>query len=252
MNPELNTSELITVSAEKRIKALSQGDNVYENSRKSILEEMEDFCLTLGENIKAANKYLELLIRNKELERNTLIDSVTGLKNRKALEIELSKIIDLEEREKEDYAVLMLDLDNFKSINDKYGHLFGDEVLKMVGEAITGSIRNSDFSYRYGGEEFAVLLTGTNIRNAFGVAQEIRKEIEKLEVSYERKGEKSAARLSVSIGCISKKQIENGSVGDPADIKVDMLSKADLALLLAKESNKNIVRVFYPEKEIKY
>jgi diguanylate cyclase (GGDEF)-like protein len=247
----------------KRIEDLQGTDNRYENSKDIILEKLEAFCRDLRESLPQgdsfdevtiiqAKKRLELLLENHELKRKIWTDPLTGLKNRKALQEELPQLISLGERKNEDCAMLMLDLDNFKNINDIYGHGFGDQVLQTVGQSIKECARESDFLYRYGGEEFVVFLNNSNIRNAFSIAHRIREYIEKIELHVEENGEKKICKLSVSIGAISRNQVKNGTLGKPSDIRENMLDKSDKALYAAKKSGRNTVRIFYPEREVNY
>ncbi len=114
-----------------------------------------------------------------EVRRLSITDDLTGLYNHrhfyKTLESELARL----KRQKMPLSLLMLDVDQFKRYNDRYGHLEGDKVLKRIGEIINHSIRsNVDSGYRYGGDEFAVLLIGASVDHALVIAERIRSSIE--------------------------------------------------------------------------
>ncbi len=114
-----------------------------------------------------------------EVRRLSITDDLTGLYNYrhfyKTLESELARL----KRQRTSLSLLMLDLDNFKQYNDRYGHLEGDKVLKKIGEIVNRSVRsNVDSGYRYGGDEFAVLLIGASIDQALVIAERIRLSIE--------------------------------------------------------------------------
>ena len=114
-----------------------------------------------------------------EVRRLSLTDDLTGLYNHrhffKTLESELTRL----KRQKTALSLVMLDLDNFKRYNDRYGHLEGDQVLRVIGEIVNRSIRsNVDSGYRYGGDEFAVLLIGASLDQALVIAERMRSSIE--------------------------------------------------------------------------
>ena len=105
-------------------------------------------------------------------------DGLTGLYNRKKLDEILADQFARFRRHRRPFALLMLDLDNFKSINDSYGHVAGDEVLKEVAAMLKQSVRTVDYVARYGGEEFVVVLVETPLGAALDVAERIRAVVE--------------------------------------------------------------------------
>lgn len=131
---------------------------------------------------QSVEKYRTLRERERleeEVQRLSITDDLTGLYNYrhfyKTLESELARM----RRQKTNLSLVMLDLDNFKRYNDRYGHLEGDKVLRKIGEIVSRSIRsNVDSGYRYGGDEFAILLIGASIDQALAIAERVRSSIE--------------------------------------------------------------------------
>ena len=150
-------------------------------------------------------------------------DQLTGLLNRQSLKRTFSDL------SKKRFSVLMIDIDHFKSINDKLGHLAGDEVLKGVAGRIAGGIRPQDISFRYGGEEFLVILPQTDINEAEKVALRLQ---EKLRKPYRLTGNNHYnLQATVSMGL-------SFSSGEETDTKA-VLDRADKALYKAKESGRD-------------
>jgi diguanylate cyclase (GGDEF)-like protein len=154
-------------------------------------------------------------------------DPLTGLYNRSQLFVTLEQEVSRTRRSDRGFCVLMIDLDGLKAINDQSGHLRGDEVLRAVGAVIAGSIRNVDSAYRYGGDEFVVLLPETDIVGAFFVAEKIRIGAEEVG-TVQGPGE---PLTSVSIGLVSHP--EDGTSAE------QLIAAADRAMYEAKKLGKN-------------
>jgi diguanylate cyclase (GGDEF)-like protein len=154
-------------------------------------------------------------------------DPLTGLYNRSQLFVTLEQEVSRTRRSDRGFCVLMIDLDGLKTINDQTGHLRGDEVLRAVGAVIAGSIRNVDSAYRYGGDEFVVMLPETDIVGAFFVAEKIRIGAEEVGVA-QGPGE---PLTSVSIGLVSHP--EDGTTAE------QLIAAADRAMYEAKKLGKN-------------
>lgn len=153
-------------------------------------------------------------------------DPLTGLFNRSQLFATLEQEVSRTRRSERGFCVLMIDLDGLKAINDTAGHLRGDEVLRMLGRVIAGSIRTVDSAYRYGGDEFVVVLPETEIVGAFVVAEKIRLGSEELGTALGHPGQ-----ASVSIGLVSHP--EDGLTGE------ELMAAADRAMYQAKSLGKN-------------
>ena len=158
-----------------------------------------------------------------------LRDPLTGVSNRTAMNAALVRETELSRRHGTPLSLIALDLDHFKDINDRYGHLAGDQVLKSVAEAIADCTRSSDILFRYGGEEFLVLLSNTARQGALMLGERIRRSIEAHECYY---GEQ-ALRVTTSLGVAC---FTNG------DNNESLFERADTALYAAKSAGRNCVK----------
>ena len=157
-----------------------------------------------------------------------LIDFLTGILNRKGFDEMLARII----RETSDLlCLLIIDIDNFKKFNDVYGHIVGDEVLRLVAKHIQKSIKGNDCVARFGGEEFTVILPKTPLLGAMTVAESVRASIAQLKLERKAKSEKLAT-ITVSIGVAQYR---------PGDSAETLINRADQALYLAKNAGRNRV-----------
>lgn len=161
----------------------------------------------------------------------SMTDGLTGIYNREAFDASLEEYIERCVVMNSDFALLMLDLDDFKSINDTHGHLIGDRVLVAFAQKCRKSIRGDDIIARYGGEEFAILLAGANLRNALNKARQICGMIASARyATCDGNREKDYLSITVSIGvCVFKK----------GDTPESLISRADKALYKAKRRGKN-------------
>ncbi len=164
----------------------------------------------------------------KRLKRESERDFLTGLYNRRFIIAFLEKTAGLSRRLNQPLSFMIADLDKFKRINDTYGHIAGDDVLKKVAEVLSSSIRESDIAGRFGGEEFSVILPQTGIEEACIVAERIRETVEKSVVSTPQ-GDVS---VTISVGLA---QLEGN---EPIN---QLMGKADKALYEAKEKGRNMV-----------
>lgn len=172
-------------------------------------------------------------------EREALIDALTGLHNRKAFDSKAKDLYEAFQKEGKNFSVIMVDIDFFKSFNDKYGHQTGDEVLRIVGSILHDTLKGRDFPARYGGEEFVVLLPTTPVENACIVAEQIRKTISAKNLKVIKTGE-SLGNTTVSLGV---SEIKSGDTMD------SVIERADKALYLAKASGRNNVK---SERDLPY
>ncbi|HUF07104.1 MAG TPA: GGDEF domain-containing protein [Candidatus Binatia bacterium] len=154
-------------------------------------------------------------------------DPLTGLFNRSQLFLTLEQEVSRTRRSDRGFCVLMIDLDGLKAVNDSLGHLRGDEVLRALGGVIEGSIRTVDSAYRYGGDEFVVLLPETDIVGAFVVAEKIRSGAEEIGMSLAG----TESMTSVSIGLVSHPEDGPGAE--------ELMVAADRAMYQAKKLGKN-------------
>ncbi len=157
-------------------------------------------------------------------------DPVTGVNNRTAMDAALGQEINLAKRHRTALSIIILDIDKFKPINDTYGHITGDVILKKVAECMAESVRDSDIIYRYGGEEFVVLLRNTKKPGAKLLAERIRHAIEVMVYQYDD----FKISVTVSAGLASLKK---------GDSMKSLLTRCDSALYQAKERGRNCVVV---------
>src|SRR5690606_5951739 len=130
--------------------------------------------------VEALKNILYINLDNYRLITLSTIDRLTGVYTRKYFEIEANKIINESKYEQKSFALLMVDLDNFKQVNDTHGHRIGDEVLSKVADYIKNNVRKTDIVARYGGEEFIIILKNVEEDQAMKIGEKLRKGIEKL------------------------------------------------------------------------
>jgi two-component system cell cycle response regulator len=176
----------------------------------------------------------ELRRLNKELFEQGRRDPLTQLGNRLRLMEDLVLIVGQAERYDKHYCAVMCDVDNFKSYNDFYGHLAGDEVLRTIAQTISHSCRDGDTAYRYGGEEFLLSLPEQTAAKGAIAAERFRKSIEALALPHETKTPPGVVTISVGVATL-----------EPGDYKAThlWLKRADDALYHAKQDGRNCVRV---------
>ncbi len=165
------------------------------------------------------------------LQREALTDGLTELPNRRRLEEALGAELTRVRRYGGRFALVVADLDDFKQVNDRYGHLAGDDVLRAFAEVLRANVRDLDTAARYGGEEFALLLPETDLAGAERVAERIRKEM-------------AARAIKTFPGAVLHVTVSFGVAAHPESRTQDELfSAADEALYRAKASGKNQVVV---------
>lgn len=177
-----------------------------------------------------------------ELEKLSLQDYLTGLANRRYFEKQFRLELDRALRLGHPTTLLILDVDDFKIINDKFGHLEGDKTLKALAAVLKESVREVDLPVRFGGEEFLVLLPETSLEQGRLVGEKIRKKISLLEI-FSRK---ETIKCTVSIGLSGTEQVKE--LHSAAAPWLTLIEQADDALYQAKVSGKNRVEVYQPLK----
>jgi len=155
-------------------------------------------------------------------------DPLTGINNRAAMDSSLAREIEMARRHRMPLSLIVMDLDKFKSINDGYGHATGDEIIKTFTKVVNGIIRKTDMLFRYGGEEFVVIMSNTGRDGSMLLAERIRRGIEKLEVLLPQ------ARLPVTVS------LGVASLNGKEDAKA-LFNRADQALYQAKAAGRNCV-----------
>lgn len=181
--------------------------------------------LTMLVLIEFYAKNAELKKKNILLESENSIDPLTNVFNRGYLEKQLDKEIERSLRSSNPISVIMLDIDHFKKINDKYGHQMGDTILIYLSSLIKGILRNNDFIARYGGEEFVIVCPDTSIDNATILAERIKMLLQS--------NNKTIITASFGISELS----------DEINNKRKLIFAADKALYSAKENGRNMIVV---------
>jgi diguanylate cyclase (GGDEF)-like protein len=188
----------------------------------------EDSELEMIENLLAGLLYplRNTLLYQRAVESAT-IDPLTGVRNRASMDASMKREIGLAQRHNSPLSVILMDIDHFKAINDQHGHLYGDQALKAAAQCAEQSIRESDMIFRYGGEEFLVLLTGTDLEGAQLLAERIRVNVQNLQPISDR-----SIQMTVSLGVTKLTAQDNTDT---------LFQRIDAALYRAKNEGRNRV-----------
>lgn len=184
----------------------------------------------VGIRMRESAEKIEALERNLETAlRDATIDSLTGVANRKSFDTVLRQLAGNAMNSGDDLAMLMVDIDHFKGVNDTWGHLVGDSVLRHVAQLLKRVVRGQDHVARYGGEEFAVLLPTTDLESAVSVGENIRFALSKEPLNFNH----AAYRITVSVGA---------ACYEPGNPLCDWIGRADSALYKSKKEGRDCVR----------
>lgn len=206
------------------VKALDIGINDY------LITPLDNNELVARVNTQIRRKrYQDALIASHQESMELAVkDSLTGLYNRRYFDTHIENLILDSVKKKNSFSLMILDIDKFKNINDTYGHLSGDEIIKNMSKALLKGVRPSDLVVRYGGEEFVIMMPSTGINNAAKIAERIRKFIEKNYFIIPVDPGKLNCTISVGISELS-----------PSDTRDTILERADKALYHAKRNGRN-------------
>ncbi len=196
----------------------------------------EELKARLRTGLRILNLEDRLVEAREEMRFQATHDGLTALWNRGVIMNLLGRELDRSRREQVCTSLLMCDLDHFKSVNDTYGHLAGDDVLRETAKRLLASVRSYDFVGRYGGEEFLVVLNNCNPAYAFARAEEIRKAIAQTPVP----SVSGPIPVSMSVGLLLSQDWGRLPVEE-------LLQEADAALYAAKEAGRNCVKVASPK-----
>jgi diguanylate cyclase len=219
------SKRLESTSDRDALRAIS--DTLVESLRAIELQHaaLERQLVDAKAQVEAANRALAMATTQANL------DPVTGIANRRAFDVALDRTTE-RARSGKAFCLLMIDIDHFKVFNDRYGHLMGDTVLRLIGAMLRQSIRESDIAARYGGEEFAAILFDTDLTAAASVAEKIRTNIMGRQLKKRSTGE-TLGTITVSIG------IAQYRCGDRSR---SIVERADARLYDAKHSGRNCTK----------
>ncbi len=217
---ELNEAESVQEIREVVSRIVDQARAFGEKSAR--VEEGLDTVQMELESLRAVLSLLQDEVRRDEL---------TGISNRKAFDESLARQISLSRRRNRVFSLIMVDIDHFKKVNDTYGHLIGDEILRYVAQRIDARVRHEDVAARFGGEEFIVLLPETIGDAAYQVAEGIRAAFECTCLNHES-GDKMPGTVTVSAGVAEYRYGESAH---------DLVERVDSALYRAKNAGRNQV-----------
>jgi diguanylate cyclase (GGDEF)-like protein len=194
--------------------------------RAAFTEADEGIMLTLAGQLAMA---IDRLRAEVELSRLATLDELTGLYNRRSFFAQAERKLKRDHSSRKPTCAIMLDIDHFKPINDTYGHPVGDRVLRRVADCCQRSVRDVDLIGRYGGEEFVVLLSATDLSSALHVAERLRADVEKSSFLPEY----GDPHITISLGVAEAK-------GERPDLS-GLLNNADIAMYAAKQAGRNRV-----------
>lgn len=199
-------------------------ENILKKANEALIE------MTLQSQMKASN----LQVQNIELQKKATTDALTGLANRATFDDFAASSFATAKASPQPLAVLMIDVDKFKSVNDKFGHPAGDQVLRTLGKLVKTAARPQDLAARYGGEEMALILPGTNRATAAAIAESIRRAI----------AAKPVVAGTVTIPVTASIGVAVFEPGLPFQQIAQLIKAADLSLYAAKHGGRNCVKVF--------
>jgi diguanylate cyclase len=212
-------------------QTLEQVVSIVETLAKSTCQ-MRDTNKVLEERLAMSKTEISSLQHSLEAIRaESLTDPLTGLGNRKYFDRMIETAVQASLAGNEPLSLLMFDIDHFKSFNDSYGHLTGDQVLRLVGLSLRQLMKGQDITARYGGEEFAVVLPNTALRQALTVADQLRRTVMAKELKKKSTGE-ILGRVTISVGV---------SLLRPDDDTDALIERADACLYAAKRAGRNRV-----------
>ncbi len=218
---------LLSFALAHRMRLLKEENDRIQMQAKQNLEQRVE------ERTQELNQAMEhLAVAHEKLKESSYNDALTGLRNREFFEEQYQREWLCSRRESKSIALIMLDIDYFKSVNDKHGHLVGDDVLRFLGEVIREAVkRPGDIAARYGGEEFIIMLPDTDIAGASILAERIRKTLE----THSAAAKDKSIFVTASMGCAAQKPDQND------DDSIELINAADKALYAAKENGRNQV-----------
>lgn len=215
---------------QKKVVILKDSRTVLISIALDISLQKEAQSKLIDTHVKLTRQTQALQEAQAKLKEQANRDPMTNMHNRRYFAEMSEKIVSIAKRTKDPLIFMMIDIDNFKKINDTHGHNVGDEVIKLLANKLNSIIRESDISARFGGEEFAILFPNTDLKSAFEVAESIRHEVAQIKYN-------GSLHFTISIGVseLNHKNTKSVTVA---------LNNADKALYESKASGRNRVSIF--------
>ncbi|MGM0508202.1 MAG: GGDEF domain-containing protein [Fusobacteriota bacterium] len=227
---EIGVDEIQDEDSERQLLKIIENQSISKGIIRLVFKEnVKDYERTRLKNIILI---IAIILKSIGFYKNAIKDKLTGVYNRTLLDVYTKELAKRKKRRGDKFTLLMLDIDHFKDINDKYGHILGDKVLRHLVKNIEGELRDMDIIFRYGGEEFIIILPETNLEEGRIVAEKIRKVIASHPVKVEGDGE---INYTISLG-VAEFDLKKH------DCVKDLLSDVDGKLYLAKELGRNKVQ----------
>ena len=217
------TEQIEIIEAAKNITEIRDIREVIITQTRRIQTDTQSMRKELEKSKRTTSELTELL---EQVQSKAMIDPLTKVYNRGTYNMEIGKMIKNFERYKEPAALIMIDIDHFKQFNDNYGHQTGDAILTLVASVIKETVRNTDVVFRYGGEEFVVLMNKVAFDNTQRVAEKVREEIE----SHHLTDKKAVLKVTASLGFSCFKE---------GDTDATIFERADKALYQGKQNGRN-------------
>jgi diguanylate cyclase (GGDEF)-like protein len=217
--------QIDVIKASENMSDILSAKDVVLGQAKNFQSQTDAMREELEESKRITSKLTQLL---EQVESKAMIDPLTQVFNRGTYNMEIAQMIKEFKRYKNPAALIIIDIDHFKIFNDDYGHKAGDAVLTLVASVIKDAVRDTDMVFRYGGEEFVVLLSKISLKNALTVAEKVRAQIE----SHHLTNKATVLKVTASIGLSCFKE---------GDIETTIFERADKALYQGKQNGRNRV-----------
>lgn len=230
----IDTLEGMQKHIKNSVSLMSLIMNDYAEQQNQIHTTNEATINELNYKVNSASNFVEKLESKLDIvEGSTLVDDLTGIGNRKGYVLTVNKERKAWVASKLPLTLMVIDVDEFKSVNDNFGHSVGDQVLKCLGQTLKKHMRSTDYVARYGGEEFVVILSGTDLHRAVKLAKKVREVVNALKFELRKKGQ--ALKITCSFGLSSfSEKISN---------TIDVFNAADKALYHAKNNGRDAIVV---------
>lgn len=221
---------LLPMSSYDNILGLIIVDNAFDNKKitNNRISSLKSFATETSLIINNLNLY-------NEVKSIAIYDKLTSLYNRRFFEEKLNEEFNISLRNKTNLSLIMIDIDHFKNYNDKNGHIAGDTLLETISKLFYSNCRETDFVCRYGGEEFIIILSHTDINGALKLAEKIRAAVDSNIFPFEEKQPNKNLTISLGISSLNTSEAKNGK---------ELIDCADKALYFSKENGRNQVNSF--------